>query len=322
MFSRFSSVINRIFFLLTVALFMACSTEQVQEHPVVDRFEKLPSDIAKRGPETDIHPPVLHDSGFYDPEPLAGYVNSAGAEDSPFVTIAGDELYFFFTPDVRIPPEKQLLDSVTGVWRSKLMNGAWQQAERVWLQKPGMLALDGAVAIQGDEMWFASAREGYTGVNMFTSRKQGDIWVDWTYCGDRLMKELQIGEVHLHGNDLYFHSGRTGGKGGLDIWVTTRNGQDWSSPVNIDMINTIADEGYPYISSDGLELWFTRTFNGTPAIFRSRKIGNDFGIPELIISRFAGEPTLDAEGNLLFVHHFFENDQMIEADIYIARRKK
>jgi hypothetical protein len=41
----------------------------------------------------------------------------------------------------------------------------------------------------------------------------------------------------------------------------------------------------------------------------------------LIISQFAGEPTLDAEGNLYFVHHFYLDGKQIEADIYVAYRK-
>ena len=41
--------------------------------------------------------------------------------------------------------------------------------------------------------------------------------------------------------------------------------------------------------------------------------------PELILSQFAGEASLDRDGNLYFTHHFFHNGEMIEADIYVAR---
>jgi len=41
----------------------------------------------------------------------------------------------------------------------------------------------------------------------------------------------------------------------------------------------------------------------------------------LILSQFAGEPSLDREGNIYFVHHYFEDGKMIEADIYVAYRK-
>ena len=60
---------------------------------------------------------------------------------------------------------------------------------------------------------------------------------------------------------------------------------------------------------------------GAPAVFRSQKINDEWQEPELIVSSFAGEPTLDNEGNLYFVHHFYRHGEMIEADIYIAYKK-
>lgn len=311
-----------IIVLLATSTWLHSCKKEESTYPDVNRNDKLPSDIVKRTPETDQHPPILHSSEFELPIPLAGGINTSGAEDSPFILPDGQTLYFFFTPDVRIPPEKQLLDNVTGVWVSHKIGDTWTEAERIWLQSPGKLALDGAVAIQGNEMWFASTREGYTGVNMFTATLVNGKWVNWTYCGDRLMKEIKIGEVHLHENDLYFHSDRAGGKGGYDIWVTTRSGSSWSDPINIVSVNSTETEGWPYISSNGNELWFTRFYLGTPAIFRSVKIGNDWGQPELLLSQFAGEPTLDDDGNLYFVHHYYENNVMIEADIYVAYKKK
>ena len=59
----------------------------------------------------------------------------------------------------------------------------------------------------------------------------------------------------------------------------------------------------------------------TPAIFRSKKVNGAWGEPELIVSQFAGEPTLDDAGNLYFVHHYFEYGEMIGADIYVVYRK-
>jgi len=309
--------------LVMASIFSGCDDKSnpVSTYPDVVRHNKLPADILKRGPETDPYPPILHSADFQNPIPLPPSINTSGAEDSPFVLPDGNTLYFFFTPDVRVPAEKQLLDDVTGVWVSHKSTGAWNEAERVWLQQPGKLALDGAVCVQDEEMWFASAREGFTGVNMFTARWTDGKWGNWQYAGDRLMKELQIGEVHIHGNDLVFHSDRPGGKGGLDIWVTTRNGTSWSDPINIDAVNSDGMDGFPFISSDGNELWLTRTLNGTPAILRSKKSDVGWLAPELIVSQFAGEPTLDDAGNLYFVHHYYENGAMIEADLYVAHKK-
>ncbi len=322
--------------LVVMMIFSACSliNKPVPSYPDVDRESKIPEDMHKREPETDQYPPILHSDDFEEPIPLPYPINTAGAEDSAFILPDGKTLYFFFTPDVRVPPEQQVLDEVSGVWVSYLDDkGDWSNPERVWLQEPGKLALDGAVCVQDDEMWFASAREGYTEVNMFTARFVDGKWTDWQYVGDRLMKEIQIGEVHIHGDDLYFHSSRPGGYGSYDIWLTTRSYDKWSNPVwsdpvNIHEVNSEEAESLPFVTSDGNELWFTRTHMGTPAIFRSIKSNGGWGEPELIVSQFAGEPTLDDAGDLYFIHHFFEFDEelvenvMIEADIYVARRKR
>jgi hypothetical protein len=307
--------------LIGVLVMSGCEKDNpVASYPNVDREDKIPADISKRGPETDQHPPILHSNEYEEPVPIPYPINTAGAEDSPFILPDGNTLYFFFTPDARVPPERQLLDEVSGVWVSYKEAGSWGKPQRVWLQSPGKLALDGAVCIQDDEMWFASAREGYAGVNMFTAEMVEGQWTNWKYSGDRLMKEIQIGEVHLHGEDLYFHSDRPGGKGGFDIWVTKRNGDSWSDPVPIDSVNTNLMDGYPFVSSGGNELWFTRTHMGTPGIFRSVKVNGTWNEPELILSQFAGEPTLDDAGHIYFVHHFYEDGVMIEADLYMVHR--
>jgi len=306
--------------ILALVIAPACETDynDPQEHPVIDRHSKLPNDILKQWPETDQYPPILYSDEFVTPVPMPTTVNTSGGEDSPFITPDGNTLYFFFTPDVRIPVESQILDSLTGVWVSHKVNNQWTEAERLWLQDPGKLSMDGAIAIQDDEMWFASAREGFTGVNIFTARLVNGEWTDVSYAGDRLMKEIKVGELHLHDNDLYFHSEREGGMGSYDIWKTTRSGESWSDPININEVNTGEMDGWPFVSFDGTELWFTRVYLGTPAIFRSVKTGDRWSAPEMIVSQFAGEPTLDKEGNLYFVHHFYRDGVMIEADIYTA----
>ena len=103
--------------------------------------------------------------------------------------------------------------------------------------------------------------------------------------------------------------------------MLSRVNGEWTNPTNINPVNTTEDETRPFVTPDGQELWVTRWHEGSPAIVRSRKEGGEWQEGELIVSRFAGEPTLDAQGNLYFVHHFYDEGVMLEVDIYVAYRK-
>ena len=283
----------------------------------VSRETKIPANAVKMSPETDAQPPQVYSSDFESPIPLPGAVNTAGAEDSPFITLDGNTFYFFFTPDVNIPTEKQILDGVTGIYVSKKINSEWSKPERVILQDPGKPALDGCEFVSGDIMWFCSVREGYTGVHWFTAEHKDGMWQNWELAD--FNPAYKVGELYFtrDGSELYFHSDRPGGKGQLDIWASKRVDGIWQEPINVSAVNTTDSEGWPALSPDENELWFYRNYS----IWRSKKVDGEWHEAELIVSPLAGEPSIDDAGNLYFVHHFFTNDKMIEADIYVAHKK-
>jgi len=88
----------------------------------VDREALIPRSAVKMSPDTDPNPPRLYSGDYEPPVPAPGQVNTAGAEDGVFVTPTGDTMYFFFTPDVNVPVEKQILDGVTGLYGSQKQN--------------------------------------------------------------------------------------------------------------------------------------------------------------------------------------------------------
>jgi hypothetical protein len=49
-------------------------------------------------------------------------------------------------------------------------------------------------------------------------------------------------------------------------------------------------------------------------------VNGEWGTPEQMFTHFAGEASLDAEGNVYFTHHFYKDDVMLEADIYISKK--
>jgi hypothetical protein len=93
-------------------------------------------------------------------------------------------------------------------------------------------------------------------------------------------------------------------------------------------VNTAGNEDRPFLSVDGQELWFdgtSRRGHPGPAVFFSqRQSDGSWAEPEEVVSIFAAEPTLTADGRTLyFVHHYFNTDlsQMLEADIYVTVRE-
>ena len=266
----------------------------------IDRLAAIPAEAVKMNQTDDPWQPVAS-AGWSKPEPLGAPINTAGGEDSPFITLDGLAFYFFFTPDVRIPAEKQLLDGVTGIWVAHWTGAEWGRPERVLLAKPGELHLDGCPYVLGNWMAFCSARQGNSRkIDLYTASLKDGSWVDWQNWGGQINVEYQVGELHVtaDGQELYFSSTREGGLGGYDLWTSKWTGNHWGYPLNLGApVNTTGDEGRPFVSFDGQELWFDRMQSELgkpgPAVYRSlRQPDSTWGKPEELVSSFAGEPSL------------------------------
>jgi len=305
----------------------SAATSSPSPTAIIPRSTSIPAGRQKVQPADDPLPPVLHSDNWQVPVPLPYPVNTAGAEDSPFITPDGDELYFFFTPDPSVPAERQLVDGVTGIYYSRLEGDRWTEPVRLRLSSDEKeLSLDGCEFVQGNVMWFCSVRVGnLREIDIYRATRRDGRWGEVENAGELLNVDYLVGELHLSadGGELYYHSDRPGGRGGTDIWLTRREGDSWTAPVNVAAVNTAETDGWPFVTEDGLELWFLRWYQGSPGIFRSRRSGANapWGAPELILSQFAAEPSLDDAGNIYFVHHYIRDGVMIEADIYVAYRK-
>lgn len=301
---------------------------------LIPRGEAIPPGAVKMTPESDTWPPILHSTEWEDPVPMSGPVNTAGAEDSPFITPDGQWFFFFFTPDVKVPAQGQLSDGATGVYWCRRSGSEWTEPERVVLNDEP--SLEGCEFVFGDTMWFCSIRSNgivREGPQFFTATLRDGEWTNWRNAGQQLNVDYRVGELHITADHQTMYCARdadAGGEGGFDLWSLQRNATGWDAPVHLgDRINGPSNDGWPFVTADGTELWFTADgvlAGPGPALWRCLKDSTGaWGAPEEIVSRFAGECTMDDEGNLYFVHHYFtggSNIQMIEADIYVCYRKR
>jgi hypothetical protein len=314
-------------FILFFSLALSACVSQTTTPIAITRIDAIPAKAMKMTPEKDAWPPISADE-WSQPVPLGAPINTAGGEDSPFITPDGNTLYFFFTPDVNLPAENQVGDGITGIWQATRNGDDWLPPKRLGLAEPGQPHLDGCPFVRDDWMAFCSARSGnQREIDIYTAEYENGNWTNIQNWEEPVNQAYRVGELHIaNDGNLYFGSDRSDGLGGFDLWVSRWNGETWEPPINLGAtINTANNENRPFITADGQELWFDGTsqkgFPG-PAIFRShRQHDGSWGPAEEIISSFAGEPALTEDGNTLyFVHHYFSADlsQMIEADIYVS----
>ena len=110
------------------------------------------------------------------------------------------------------------------------------------------------IAKSGNVLYFASNRAGgYGGLDLYVSHwdAAAQAWGEPTNMGPGIntASNEQCPLVLNSGKELVFASDRSGGAGGLDLWLADRRDHrddlGWQSPVNLTALNTGADEFGP-----------------------------------------------------------------------------
>ena len=163
---------------------------------------------------------------------------------------------------------------------------------------------------------------GFGGMDMWVIRRSSisEAWGEPVNLGPTINSEYDDAKpsISADGLILYFSSNRPGGYGEFDLWMSTRTtiAANWGAPVNLgEPVNSSADEIFPCVSPDGLELYFNEwgVFRpegyGEGDIWVARRTTTDepWGEPvnpgEAINSPYYDScPYLSPDGLLLFFH--------------------
>ena len=115
-----------------------------------------------------------------------------------------------------------------------------------------------------------------------------------------------------------------GGQGGYDIWMATRphRNSPFGQVTNLAEINTTENDGDPFISHDGLTLYFQSNRNGPSQIFRATResLIQPFGIAEHLSSfdtpgGQSGQPCISSDGTAFYFVGVINGQP---CDIYVA----
>ncbi|MGB0882158.1 MAG: hypothetical protein ACPGSO_04335, partial [Vicingaceae bacterium] len=114
--------------------------------------------------------------------------------------------------------------------------------------------------------------------------------------------------ISKDGNTLYFVSNRKNGKGGKDLYISTKNSEgNWgTAELMSDAINTQLDEDSPFISEDGQTLYFSSKGHdgiGGYDIFKSKLVDGNWTKAENM-----GIPVNSASDDIYFIIDNIENN--------------
>jgi Tol biopolymer transport system component len=120
------------------------------------------------------------------------------------------------------------------------------------------------VSSDGLVLYFMSDRPGGAGgwdLWLATRKSAAETWEPPINLGEPVNTRFNEASASLSsdGLELYFDSNRPGGQGSVDIWVSRRASRStpWGTPESLGpVINSVASEGTPKLSADGLSLFF------------------------------------------------------------------
>jgi len=175
-----------------------------------------------------------------------------------------------------------------------------------------------------------------------TRATMNDLWSAPIKMGPPVNSSSNEGQACLSSDDLelYFMSDRPGGSGSWDLWVTTRPTvfDPWDPPENLGpTINTSGYDYSPWITPDGLELYFNSERPGgygNDDIYVARRstIEDNWGTPVNLgavvnSAVFDANPCLSPGGLVLFFSDFPVTSGLVrpgglgQTDMWMSRRQ-
>ncbi len=204
----------------------------------------------------------------YNPQPVPGAVNTIDDDYLPTLTADGVTMIVTRCDGSR---SSSFCDENFYAFKRQ-ETGEWGKPEA--LEGVNTRLNEGAQAISVDGSWLV-----FTGCNRQNDGSQGSCDLYWSIIKDKAWtKPVPFSKtinspnwdaqpsLSADSRTIFFSSDRPGGRGGKDLWCTTRQADGkWSAPQNLGPeINTPDSEQTPFLHPDGQTLYFTS--NGLPGM--------------------------------------------------------
>lgn len=266
-------------------------------------------------------------------------INTTGWEDGAYISADGKTLYFvYMNIDLLKLPEiikngpnrdsKKTCRPACGqypridlFYSTKNLSGKWQTPKPHPLTVPRPVG--GLVLANENKAYFHMEKDDGLKTEIYFAEKSGGKWQSPQKIS-ALSSAYKDDDPHVTSdeNEIFFWSDRPG-MGRTDIYVSKKINGEWQKPMPLPPpINGPSNDMQPFLRQN--ILYFASDRDGKPKIYKSERIGENWGIPKIVIeSNFAvGEPTLTADGKFLYFVQIFQSEsQGHNADIFYLERK-
>ena len=274
---------------------------------------------------------AIQDSVKFKPENLGPNINSIEDDYIPYLTADNGSLLFTSKRKESTGGFNHYLKGYAeDFYISSFEEGKWQKAENLGFPINTEFNEGAPCMTQDGKVIYYTAcnyPDGLGNCDIYFSIREGNRWTKPQNLGPNVNSPAWDSQPCLShdGKTLYFSSRRPGGFGREDIYVCKKVNGEWTPAVNIgDQINTVGNEGTPFLHADGLSLYFYSDFHpgfGRQDLFVCYKSEGDtwsepknLGYP-LNTSAHEANIFVDTKGNRAYINSNREGG-MGKSDIY------
>ncbi|MCK5447307.1 MAG: PD40 domain-containing protein [Gemmatimonadetes bacterium] len=203
----------------------------------------------------------LVDGEWTRPDVVGPPISTEYLEVEPLLSKDGNKLY--------IMSDRPGGEGSFDIWVSDKVDGEWTEPNNLGPSINSPHA-DHCLYFAGPDentaYWTSTRPGGYGGNDIWTAQRVDDVWQEAVNLGPRVNSAHS--EHHSlpspDGSSLYVTSGRPGGYGGEDIYVTTKNEDGvWGSLVNLGpLVNSDKNDRCPAFSPDFRIFYFDSERDG------------------------------------------------------------
>lgn len=199
----------------------------------------------------------LYLNGRWQPAIQASFSN-VGFNAEPSISPDGHTLYFVSTR----PPSKG-----TDIWKTERVDKEWSEPVRLSDAINSDAYEFHPQVVANGNLYFASIgrSDSHGDADLYVSRFQNGTYLPAENLGAQINTSAAEWDAYVSPSNDYmiFKSNRSGGYGGMDMYISTREGDKWTTPRNIGpTINTADDDDSGDVTPDGRFLIFARSKPG------------------------------------------------------------